>query len=191
MVLIMKTVIIYAHPYENSFNHAILQQEIQKLDDDGVTHQVIDLYQDNFNATMTKTGLKLFSRGESDDPLVKYYQQAISSADNLEFIFPIWWNDLPGMVKGFLDKVFTLNFAYVDTARGVKGLLTNIAKVKVLTTSKSPTWFLKYFTGNAIGKVFINSTLKQVGIKNVSWHNFGNIKKSSAQQRAEFLRKLG
>lgn len=186
----MKTLIVYAHPYDKSFNHAILEHEIQKLTTDGIAYQIIDLYGDNFNATFTKRGLQLFSTGDSDDPQVKAYQDMIKSADRLEFIFPIWWNDLPGMIKGFLDKVFTMNFAYEDAAKGVKGLLTHITSAKVITTSKSPTWYLKHFTGNAVGRVFIKSTLKQVGITNVNWKNFGNIKKSTPEQRNGFLSQL-
>ncbi|MDV9115141.1 NAD(P)H-dependent oxidoreductase [Lactiplantibacillus plantarum] len=186
----MKTIIIYAHPYNKSFNHAILQHEVQRLVGADISYQVIDLYDENFNATFTERGLQLFSTGGSDDPQVREYQAMIKSADNLEFIFPIWWNDLPGMVKGFLDKVFTLHFAYEDASKGIKGLLTNITSANVITTSKSPTWYLKYFTGNAIGNAFIKGTLKQVGITNVNWKNFGNIKKSTETQREKFLKHL-
>ncbi|VDG24961.1 NAD(P)H-dependent oxidoreductase [Lactiplantibacillus mudanjiangensis] len=186
----MKTVIIYAHPYEKSFNHAILQRELTRLNETGRPYQVLDLYADQFDATFSATGLKLFSQGKADDPQVKIYQQAIKSADTLEFIFPIWWNDVPGIIKGFMDKVMTVNFAYVDAKHGVQGLLTNIQSVRILTTSKSPTWYLKWVTGNAIQKVFIKSTLKQIGIKTVSWHNFGNIKHQSKAKRTRFLGNL-
>lgn len=186
----MKTVIVYAHPYEKSFNHAILQAEIERFQNDADDFQVIDLYADKFNPTFSKEGLKLFSLGKTDDPKVEEYQLIIKSADQLEFIFPIWWNDLPAILKGFIDKVFTLHFAYVDTPRVVHGLLTNIKSVKIVTTSKSPTWYLKYFSGNAIKKVFINSTLKQAGINNVKWVNMGQIKKSSSKQREDFLAKF-
>ncbi|MFC6182111.1 NAD(P)H-dependent oxidoreductase [Lactiplantibacillus daowaiensis] len=139
----MKTLIIYAHPYQKSFNHAILQHELNRLSSEGTAYQVIDLYADQFDATFSPNGLRLFSQGRTDDPQVEQYQRAIQQADALEFIFPIWWNGLPGMLKGFMDKVMTVNFAYRDAPHGVQGLLTQITSVRVLTTSKSPTWYLK------------------------------------------------
>ena len=29
-------------------------------------------------------------------------------------IFPIWWADMPAIVKGFLDKVLLRTFAYME-----------------------------------------------------------------------------
>ncbi|MGO2764212.1 MAG: NAD(P)H-dependent oxidoreductase [Pseudolactococcus laudensis] len=67
-------------------------------------------------------------------------------------VFPIWWHDTPAILKGFLDKVMLHQFSYQDTKTGIKGLLINIEDVTIITTSKSPTWYLKYFGGNAIEK---------------------------------------
>lgn len=134
--------------------------------------------------------LSLFHLGDTEDDQVKEYQKKIKESSKLIFIFPVWWNDMPAILKGFIDKVFKLKFAYVDSPRGVKGLLKNIQNAEVITTSKSPTWYLKYFAGNSIQKVFINATLKQTGINNVHWKNIGSIGKSTEKSRKEFLNKL-
>ncbi|MDY2640735.1 MAG: hypothetical protein SOV68_12595 [Ligilactobacillus salivarius] len=51
-------------------------------------------------------------------------------------------------------------------------------------------WYLKMFCGSAIKSVFINSTLKQLGMKHIKWLSFGNIDKSSAQRRKQYLESL-
>ncbi len=81
-------------------------------------------------------------------------------------------------------------FAYEVGKTGVVGHLTHIEKATILTTSTSPTWYLKLFCGNAIKKVFINATLKQLGINHITWQNMGNIDKSTAQDRQDFLNKI-
>lgn len=46
----MKT-IIYVHPWEGSFNHAILESVKKKFGQKHEDYQVIDLYKDQFNPT--------------------------------------------------------------------------------------------------------------------------------------------
>ncbi|WP_239373090.1 NAD(P)H-dependent oxidoreductase [Snodgrassella gandavensis] len=186
----MKTLIIYSHPYEQSYNHAILNKTISLLKESGKDFDIIDLYKDGFSPVYTSEELKLFSTGQTTDPLVEKYQKMIMDASDIVFIFPIWWNDLPGILKGFIDKVFKKNFSYVDTPTGVKGKIRNIHSTTVLTTSSSPTWFIRFFAGNAIKSVFIKSTLKQLGIKNVTWKNMGQIRTASQEKRQLFLKNI-
>lgn len=84
----MKT-IIYAHPYEKSFNHAILTKLTTYFDQTQQAYQVIDLYKDDFNPRYSKEELRLFGRGETPYELVKHYQHLIVQSDELLFIAPI------------------------------------------------------------------------------------------------------
>ena len=186
----MKTVIIYAHPYEGSFNHAILEQVENQLIDKNEDFDLIDLYNDNFNPAYTVEELGLFREGKTTDSLVQKYQQILKNAEGVIFIFPIWWNDIPAIVKGFIDKNMKKKFAYNVGKTGVIGKLTNIKKTTILTTSTSPTWYLRLFCGNAIKSVFINTTLKQLGFKNIKWKNMGNIDNSTLKQREKFLKAI-
>lgn len=55
--------IIYAHPWEGSFNHAILNTIIKNLEKKEVSYILIDLYKDQFNPVFTPKELSLFSSG--------------------------------------------------------------------------------------------------------------------------------
>lgn len=186
----MKTLIIYAHPYDKSFNHAIFTKVQQILKARKEEFSAIDLYWDNFNPAYDTRELSLFKAGKTSDPNVKKYQKLLKEANRLIFIFPVWWNDTPAIIKGFIDKVMKKQFAYNVGATGVIGHLKNIQRVEVMTTSTSPTWYLKIFCGSAIKSVFINSTLKQLGMKHIKWLSLGNIDKSSAQRRKQYLEPL-
>ena len=68
-----KNLIVYAHPYDKSFNHAILAQVQDLLEKKGQTYELIDLYEDGFNPVYTKEELALFNKGQALDPLVLKY----------------------------------------------------------------------------------------------------------------------
>ncbi|MDU7786131.1 MAG: NAD(P)H-dependent oxidoreductase [Aggregatibacter aphrophilus] len=180
------TTIIYAHPYEQSFNHAILQRVRELLESKGEAYKLIDLYADGFNPAYTKEELALFNQGKALDPLVLHYQEILKKTDRLIFIFPIWWADMPAIVKGFEDKVFLKTLAYNPTPTGIKGCLTQIREAVVITTSTAPTWYLKFFCGNVIGKTMIGHTLKGIGVGSGRWINFGGMDKSTAQAHQSF-----
>ncbi|MCT2907657.1 flavodoxin family protein [Schleiferilactobacillus harbinensis] len=185
--------IIYTHPYDRSFNHAELDRVTAKLTEQGDPYQVIDLYHDGFNPAYDAEELRLFHSGQTHDPLVTQYLTQLKAADAVIFITPIWWNDLPGMLKGFIDKVMKegAGLTHVVTKTGVKGTLTNIQKTYVLTTSTSPTFYLRFFCGNAVKQVFIGATLKQLGMQHVRWSNFGGITNAPEEKRKAYLEKVG
>ena len=185
-----KTLIIYAHPYKKSFNHAILMKVSEVMNKKGCQFDIIDLYKDNFNPAYSAAELALFSQGKTQDPLVKKYQKKLLQAEKIIFIFPIWWGSQPAIIKGFFDKVMKQKFAYTATKSGIKGNLDNIKEAIIITTSTSPTWYLKYFCGNFINKVFIKSMLKQIGVKSGKWINCEKVNIVSDEIRQIFLDSL-
>lgn len=183
----MQTTIIYAHPYDKSFNHAILEKLLAKYATEDLA--VIDLYKDGFKPVYTREELALFKTGETLNSLVRHYQEQLAKTDKLIIVSPIWWNNIPAIFKGFFDKVLKMNFAYCPTKTGVKGLLTNITSDEVVTTSTSTTFSLRYFAGNCINSS-VKSTLKQIGIQHFSWKHLGGISQSTAKKREKFLATL-
>ena len=182
--------IVFAHPWHGSFNHAILETLKSALEKKQKKYQIIDLNKDQFNPVFSESELALFSRGQHLDPLVTQYQNMLSATDELIFVFPIWWYDLPAILKGFIDKVMLKNFSYEESKFGLKGKLTHIKKTKVITTGQSPRWYIQYFRGNAIKKTFMDATLKDLGIKNATWLHCGDVSKGAQQKREQFLLKL-
>lgn len=179
----MHTTIIYAHPWDGSFNHSILTTIQGELDRQQTDYEVIDLHQDKFNPVYSAEELAHFAKGIALDPLVTKYQDILAKTDKLIFIFPIWWNDVPALIKGFIDKVMLKGYAYEDdTSNGVQGKLTHIQSALVLTTSGAPTAFIETMAGNGIQNIFVNVTLKQLGIQAAHWHNFGEIDSATHEQ---------
>lgn len=184
--------IIYCHPWNQSFNHAVLTHVKRNLDIHHADYKIIDLYAEHFQPFYDEDEMRLFHSGQTHDSKVTEYLSDLKTSKKIIFITPIWWNDIPGMLKGFFDKVMKEGpgLSHVVTKTGIKGLLTNLSEAYVLTTSTSPTFYLKLFCGNGIRNVFVNTTLKQIGVHKAHWINFGNISNSNFKSRQKYLKHI-
>ena len=108
----MKAVIVFNHPYEGSFCNAILNAVSKGLKGANYEIDLIHLDKENFNPAMTANDLKAFRDKKPVDPKVIEYDSRIKNADHLIFIFPIWWELMPALMKGFVDKVIFPGVAY-------------------------------------------------------------------------------
>lgn len=186
----MFTTIIFAHPWHGSFNKAILGAVTQQLDMLDKVYHVIDLNKEEFNPVMQESDLALYSKGQSADASVLRYQKILSETNELIFIFPIWWDNIPAILKGFFEKVMLKGFAYNETKTGLKGLLTHITKTTVITTSESPTIYINLIKGNPIKGVFIRGMLKDIGLKHVRWYNCDYITSGPRIKKERFLQSI-
>lgn len=170
----MKSLIIYAHPWDGSFNHAILADVKERLTLKGHAVDVIDLYKDGFDPVMRPGDLKFFGRGEYSDPLAKDYVERLKAADEVIFIYPVWWYGEPAMLKGFFDKVLLKGQAYAQVDFGIAPLL-NIKHSTVITTAAIEEDALVNHLGNPIGNRVINGIFGMVGITNTVWLHCGSV----------------
>ncbi|MFA5088307.1 MAG: NAD(P)H-dependent oxidoreductase [Candidatus Omnitrophota bacterium] len=132
----MKYLIVYSHPNPKSFNHAIKEVLLNELEALGQEVRVRDLYAHDFDPVLRASDFQSFHEGIIPED-IKAEQGHISWAEEIIFIFPIWWTGLPAILKGYIDKVFSLNFAYSYGAQGPKGLLPD-KKVFIINTTGSP-----------------------------------------------------
>jgi putative NADPH-quinone reductase len=185
----MTVTVVVAHPWDGSYNRALYDTAVRALEARGREVVTIDLNIDGFDPVMKQADLALFSKGKSTDEQVEKYQAILKNTKELVFIFPLWWFGPPAILKGFMDKVMLKNFAYTESKLGLKGLLTHIKKATVITTSESPTFYLRV-KGNPIKNIFINAALREFGIKKIVWLNHGRTKSGSEKSRRAFLRKV-
>lgn len=129
----MKHLVIYSHPYSKSFNHAIMETYVAALREAGHEARVRDLYALNFDPVLKANELAGFSQGKVP-PDILTEQGHVRWADILTLICPIWWGGFTANLRGYLDRVFSLGFAYDETP---KGLLTD-KKVFLIHTIGAP-----------------------------------------------------
>ena len=189
----MKVIIIFNHPYEGSFCNAILNSVTRGLQQANHEVDIINLDKEGFNPVMTSQDLKAFRDKQPLDPKVIEYKDRLELAEQVVFIFPIWWELMPALMKGFIDKVIFPGVAY-DYVNGsntkMKPLLTNIKGVTVITTMNTPGILYRVIFGNAIQKALMRGTFWKTGYKNKKWISFNTVKQVSDEKRKLWLTKL-
>ncbi|MFA7449893.1 MAG: NAD(P)H-dependent oxidoreductase [Bacilli bacterium] len=183
----MQSLIVYVHPWDGSFNHALNETVQTALKAKGKKVKVLDLYKDGFNPVMTSEDLKLFGQGEYNDPLAKDYVNNIKNADEIIFIYLLWWYGELAILSGFFDKVFLKGHVYKDGDNYNIVPLLNINKATVITTASLTKDGLKTF-GDPINKRIIEGIFKMVGINNVTWLHAGSVHK--AEVRTNFISEI-
>ncbi|MDD8001395.1 NAD(P)H-dependent oxidoreductase [Bacillus cereus] len=179
----MKILIIYTYPNHTSLNYAFLQNTIKGIRGNSNIEglQVLDLYEEGFNPLLVFNEQKR-RRDMHTDPGIEKYRKQIMWADKLVFIYPIWWGRPPAMLMGYIDQLFSSNFAYKDT-RGIfpEGLLKGKSAVCV-STMKGPTHYPFFWLNNAHKILMKRALFNFVGIKKVKFFEFGNMESPKGKQ---------
>ncbi|MFK5879822.1 MAG: NAD(P)H-dependent oxidoreductase [Flavobacteriaceae bacterium] len=125
--------ILFAHPYEDSFCSTIKNAVLAQNKENGVNTTVRDLYELNFNPLLSSKEIVALQQGQQfEDVLLE--QKLINKADVIHIIYPIWWTQMPAVLKGYIDRVFSNGFAYKSIGHHqFEGLLKN-KKVFVFNT---------------------------------------------------------
>jgi NAD(P)H dehydrogenase (quinone) len=184
----MKTVIVFNHPYDGSFCNAILNSVTTRLNKANHQVDVINLDKECFNPVMTAQDLKAFVDRKPVDPKVIEYKERLDNADHVVFIFPIWWELMPAMTKGFIDKVIFSGVAYDYKPNGfMQKKFKSVKSVMLITTMNTPSLIYRFVFGNAIKKAFFTGTFWKMGYRNRRWISFNMVKMVSDNKRKKWL----
>lgn len=195
----MKTLIVFNHPYEGSYCNAILEAAKNGLAESGQPCDVMHLDNDGFNPVMNATELKAFAIARTMgaealkdlDAITLDYAARLQDAEHLVLIFPVWWELMPALMKGFIDKLIFPGIAYGYKDNGMmKSTLTNLKKVTIISTMNTPGLIYRLIFGNALKGSLIMGTFKKIGCKSVKWISLSRVKGASQEKRAKWLKEI-
>ncbi len=113
----MNILIVHYSPIADSFTKRIAQKLEALYSAQGDSVALRDLAAPAFNPVLTEEEIILPRNGKYlDDVLAE--QSLVAQANRLALIFPIYSSAMPAMLKGYIDRVMTVNFAYGYTADG-------------------------------------------------------------------------
>jgi len=132
---------------------------------DSAVHTIskVDLYSSKFNPVFSP------ELAFGDD--IMKYQNLINISDMIVFFYPVWNFGLPGILQGFINKVFQEGFAYEYDRNYTRGLLSKKQAVAI-SHSRQPNWQLRFLYGNALPMTWKRGILGSAGIRNVRMRNF-------------------
>ncbi len=184
----MKVLIITAHPAKYGFTHKIATTYKKEKEDRGDEVFIMDLYKKKYaQPFLDFENPKEFNGSPATR---KNIQEKILWADELVFVFPIWWVGPPAIMKNFFDQNFTAGFAYKYTDCGLRKELLEGRTARMFSTADGPR--LVYLCYQYLMRVrWGKGVFGYCGIELTSLDIFSNmIKRRNDCEHARMLRRV-
>jgi NAD(P)H dehydrogenase (quinone) len=137
----MKQAVILAHPAGDSLNAAIAKAYVAAAREHG--HEVVlrDLYRMGFDPRLKAEEIPGPSPPKfAADVLAE--RAALADVDVFVFVYPLWFNAPPAILKGYVDRVFGMGFGFKPDLGGSEPALHGRALLS-FTTSGAPDFWVQ------------------------------------------------
>src|SRR5579883_1437821 len=123
----MNVLIVHAHPEQQSFSSAMARTAAETLAQQGHNVSFSDLYAMGFDPVSGRKNFTTvkdpeFFKQQQEElhateyngfaPEIEAEIRKLEAADLLIFSFPLWWFGMPGVMKGWVDRVFPMGRVY-------------------------------------------------------------------------------
>jgi len=177
---------IVANPKKESFSFAMAKIITEQAISKNYQIDTIDLYREEHQQPFFTTNS---INRKNTTPEMQYFQEKITKADKLIFVFPYWWGSMPAILKNFIDWNFSQGFGFKYVNSRPVGLLLN-KSVEVYTTTGAPSFYYKLTGANKrLRKMFQKQIIEFCGMKMESFNIYGGIDKSATNTK-EILNKI-
>ena len=179
-----RILVILGHPANDSFCGALANSYIKGAKAAGNEVQRISLADLSFDPILHNG----YATIQELEPDLIAAQTAITWAQHMVFVYPIWWGALPALLKGFFDRVFLPGFAFKfrEGSQFWDRLLTG-RSAHLIVTMDTPPWYFRWVYRMPGHNQMKRTILEFCGIKPVTVSSFGPIKSSSKQKREKWL----
>jgi len=135
----VKVLVVYSHPVEGSFASAVRDRVLAGLKTGGHEIRLNDLYADGFRPELSAWERTNHLAPPETKPEIATYAADLQWCEALVLVYPTWWSGQPGMLKGWIDRVWVAGVAYdlPPGANRIRPRLTNIRRIVAVTTHGS------------------------------------------------------
>ena len=181
-----KILVIDGNPNPTSFGASIASSYVAGAQERGAKIKRIDIRSLQFDPNLPQ-GYDSLPQLEPD------LQEAIDSmlwCEHMVWVHPIWWQGLPALMKGFIDRTFLpdVTFKYVKGPIPKKLLAGRTGHI--IATADTPGWYQWLLNGNAPLKQLRRGTLQFCGVTPVRSTYIAPIRKSSLEFREKWLQRV-
>jgi len=179
-----RILVILGHPRKDSFCGALCNSYVEGAKTAGNEVQLIALGDLVFDPILHNG----YATIQALEPDLLAAQAAITWAQHLVFVYPIWWGAMPTLLKGFIDRVFLPGFAFKfrEGSQFWDRLLSG-RSAHLLVTMDTPPWYFRWVYRMPGHNQMQRTILEFCGIKPVTISSFGSVKSSSQQKREKWL----
>ncbi|WP_420962959.1 NAD(P)H-dependent oxidoreductase [Brucella sp. IR073] len=126
----MHALIVVSHPHTTSLTHAVANEVAASITAEGShTAEMADLAAEGFDPRFAQEDFAAFLRQAPAPSDVAAEQARLDRADALVLVYPVYWWSFPGLLKGWIDRVFSNGWAYDDTPE--TGVVKKLQRLKV------------------------------------------------------------
>jgi len=182
-----RILILDGHPNDQSFCRSIGEAYERGARSSGAEVRKCVLAHLNFSPNLTFG----YQRRTELEPDLVNAQTDILWANHIVVIHPVWWSDMPALLKGFIDRVFLPGFAFKYREGSI--LWDKLLKGKtghIVYTQDTPGWYYRFVLGCPSLMALKKGTLEFCGISPVRATAIGPIRQSSAEFRARWLQRI-
>ena len=165
----MHVLAVFCHPNRNSFSGAVLDRFVDGVEEAGHSCEVADLYREAFDPVMSMRDLQQFE-GVPMPEEVLAEQARVELCDALCLIFPMWWYGMPAMMKGWLDRVWSAEWAYHWEHDPEGSLLKARPCTLLVPTGASPRQVSERGYDNSIDNLWRYGVLGYCGVEPIAIH---------------------
>jgi NAD(P)H dehydrogenase (quinone) len=135
----MKHAVILAHPARHSLNRAIADAYAEAIRRRG--HDVVprDLYRMRFDPRL-KAGEIPGPQAPRFHADVLHERELLADVEVFAFVYPLWFNGPPAILKGYVDRVFGMGFGFAPAAGGTAPRLTGRQLISFTTSGAPDQW---------------------------------------------------
>ncbi|WP_437967939.1 NAD(P)H-dependent oxidoreductase [Sorangium sp. So ce260] len=108
----MHALIVVSHPEPRSLTHGVAAQVAEGVSLSGHSSEIADLAAEAFDPRFTAADLAVHRRKAPPPADVAAEQARIDRADALVLVYPVYWWSMPGLLKGWIDRVFSNGWAF-------------------------------------------------------------------------------
>lgn len=184
----MNNLIIYCHPNPESFNHAVMDTLQTQAFQAGHATRIRDIYALNFNPVLTTADVTAFKAGITPDDILTE-QEHIQWADIITLVHPVWWTGMPGILKGYFDRVLSYGFAYRYGQHGLEQLLAGKKMYIVNTVGSEEQNYINKGIFDAM-RIVAENTFGFTGLEIEEHRFFSSVITATPMQREEYLAAL-
>ncbi len=130
----MRTLVLYAHPVETSYQAALHRVVVETLGARGHEVDDCDLYGEGFDPRLSRAERSAYHDPAPDRTAAQPYIDRLRAAEALVLVFPVWNMGYPAILKGFFDRIFLPGVSFRLERGRVVSLLGNIRQSAAVTT---------------------------------------------------------
>ena len=120
---------------------------------------------------------------------IKRARAAISWADHIVIVYPLWLGCMPAMLKAFFEQLMRPGYAVPAGKATLNGGLLSGRSARVIVTMGMPGWFYRWYFGAHSLKCLKRNILHFVGIRPVRSIVIGQVE-GDAGRRQRWLEKM-